>query len=241
MVSSQCNAKVRSECPHHGVTALKHKVELLFAGRNAHVFDGDYINNTYGVHKNKSAYVKQAQELYERLTTEQRSAVLSYVNTLFKTLNLWLSQGDDLSTLPEHHQVTAKNLDTIFDTYGSENVPEVVYRGVREPFALKKVTEMRLGKKVKMLSYVSTTSDPLVVSKFTKDTNPVILKIKNPPKGLPVSFKDNPHNTENEFLLPRDTEYKVTKISRNVSWKFTHEANVGYSLPKVTVIELTAI
>ena len=97
--------------------------------------------------------------------------------------------------------------------------PTLVYRGVANKGMGGSIffKQLKVGDTFQDSGYVSTTLDPRIGSKFAgSDASGGIVLQYHLPKGtkglFPNAFMDGQYWNESEFLLPRNSKFKVTQI-----------------------------
>jgi len=239
--SYKCQAADPATCSYHSAAGVSRRIDLLFSKKKDRVFAGNHVDSTYSPHLGDNDYRVIAKEFQARLSDEDKRSILGYVHSGFKFINFALNRGDDVESFPEYDKRIVKRLDTLFEQHADVEKPNVLYRGLRYDTALAAVKGARVGKRLSVKNFQSTTASPIVARNFVDKSAPVILEIKGASNALPISFRDNPHSSEEEYLLNRNTEYRVVKVSKKVKWSFSDERNKSYSLDNVTVIELIEI
>jgi hypothetical protein len=237
----RCQAENPETCRFHGAKSIQAKIDALFNKPSEEVFEDNYLRAFSGWN-NTSNYNKEVAIFKSKLSDKHTSAIFSYVHEAFKFVNFILSQEEDFNRFNEYEQGIVSGLDDMFDKFGgTQSNPEKLYRGVRFKQATGQFQNIKAGKKIELKSFTSTSSNPFTASRFTEHDAPVILEFDKPKRGLPISFKGNPHSTEEEYLLPRNAKYKVTKVRKNVTWKFPNTSLSNTTRKNITVVTLQEI
>jgi hypothetical protein len=210
MVSSECKAKDRANCPHHSnkgrLQRAMNKIDSLFAkSLTSNIPTLPVTTSTP-----KVPYTETSAAFYKGLIHEEKSAVSTWVSGEYKYINEHFRQGGKEKELPvSRWNNVVYNLNKLLKKY-----PDVearpLYRGIRNlPVEFGK---MKPGAEFTDQGFMSTTDNINIAKTFTSSEKPIILSITTK-KGLPVS--DNYGAKENEYLLARGSKFKVTKIRKN--------------------------
>ncbi len=227
-----CKAKNPALCPYHGnmfyskeslskaLDKLDIKKELIFK-------EEDILN--------KEDYLRKQASFRKTWSDDEYGSIYAYVEKSYKVINLWLSDEKSwLSTgiWPEKEARIIKDLDALIQRYGKNEEEQTFYRGIANPALVK---GFKKGTIFSNPSFMSTTSDPLWATNFVLNENPIILKIKTK-QGTPISL-DYP--MEYEYLLARNTQFKVASVTKKVKWTIPgNDFKAKHSKNNVTVIEL---
>lgn len=229
-----CKAKNPALCPYHG--SKFYSKERLLKALTQLDSKAEFTFKEEGI-LDKKKYLKEAAVLRESLSDNEESSIYFYTYQSHRVVNLWLEDEKHWvpDGWPELEQGIVQDLDAVISRHGKHQEEKTLYRGVGNPEVVK---GLRKGSTFSMKSFMSTTSDPMWVTNFVDDKNPVILKIRTR-NGAPVS-RNFP--MEYEYLLGRDSTFKVTSIKKKVQWilegsDFTRK----HSKQNVTVIELADI
>lgn len=216
-----CKAKNPALCPYHGTARLKQKIDEFYSSLNTSTvhFDEDLMHYD-------RPYKSISETFRENLTEEEKLAVHIYQGSAHRAMNKWLRNGDDVDTFPGVYGRSVKELDHLFATKALTE-PRIVYRGVRLHPSLKK---LHVGSVLTEKAYVSTTANPQITSIFTDKDAPIVFKIETN-RCLPISYYSR---IEEEFLLPRESKFKVTKVEKHVTFSDSR----GEFLHKATVISM---
>lgn len=237
----QCQAENPATCRFHGVKGVQTRIDALFNKSNEEVFTENYLR-AYSDWNNTSSYGKEVANFKDKLEDKHTKAVFSYVHEAFKFVNFILSKEENFDRFNDYEQDIVDGLDDMFDKFGEkEPNPEKLYRGLRFKQATEQFQNIKAGKKIELKSFTSTSSNPFTASRFTEHEAPVILEFDKPKRGLPISFKGNPHSTEEEYLLPRNAQYKVIKVRKKVTWKFPNTSLSNTTRKNMTIITLQEI
>lgn len=219
-----CKAKNPALCPYHGTANLKHKLDEFYSSLNSSTvhFDEDLMHYD-------RPYKDISEAFHKTLTDDEKLAIHIYQGSAHRAMNKWLRNGDEVDTFPGVYGKSVRELDRLFATKALTE-PRTVYRGVRQHPSLKK---LRAGSVLTEKAYVSTTSNPQITSIFTDKDAPVVFKIETN-RCLPISYYSR---IEEEFLLPRETKFKVTRVEKHITFSDAR----GEFLHKATVISMTQL
>lgn len=226
-----CRAKNPEFCPYHGSQA---GVKAAYV-KVLNFFDSKPVEQVFedNLYKWGRPYRGEALAFGESLSEEERQACRAYTGDSHRVMNLWLRRDKDgLESFPEPYKTWALALDNVLEnrSFGGE---KVLYRGIRNHALLK---EFKVGKVFVDKGYFSATGNPIMVDIYTSKTEPIVLKIKTS-KGLPVSFSTM--SIEEEYLLPRNSKFKVKSVKRKV--KFNFAGSGKKVLENIVLVELEHI
>lgn len=120
-----------------------------------------------------------------------------------------------------------KNIDYFVEKYTPlRKNPHTVYRGVKKIGV--KLSSLKQGSHISFQNFLSTSTQADVAKDFTDKEAPVVLEIKTK-KGAPLRM----NFSEYEYLLPRDSQFRVTSIEENVRIE-----GLRKNLDGVTIISL---
>jgi ADP-ribosyltransferase exoenzyme len=185
-----------------------------------------YRSSTMPVDSYRSAY----EAWFNNLPVPLMSAVYDYTESGYSSLNRSLRNGTADNSMMEK----ASELDSALSLHDASSTPELLFRGSRKPSELANYV---VGESVVFPSFISTSSDPHQVFKFTDEQQPIVLEF-SAKKAFAVS---DIHN-EFEFLIPRDSVFLVENVMTGVSWNAEYEGtDYSRGLKNVTVIQLKEI
>lgn len=141
-----------------------------------------------------------------------------------------------LETIIQKEKDAVKNLDSVITKAGETEQPRTLYRVLSQDSTEKFTSSEEyanncgfiVGKEVEFKGYSSTTIDPAFITRFVskEDEHTSVVLVISTTRGAPVSSTATKQeeikftqDSEHEILLPRDTRYKVTKVTRA---KFSH-------------------
>ena len=205
------------------------------------------------------SYNDEYLSLEAKATPAELEALKNFTATGHKPINEFLMSPDvyaeRFSSPEKHAEVVEKlkkditSLDTVIAKAGVTEHSRTVYRVLTqdhtkhftsaEEYADKcGFTE---GKEVEFKNFSSTTIDPAFVTRYVgkDEEHSAVVLVISARKGAPVALTatapdENQYtqDTEREILLPRNTKYKVTKITRA---KFSHHDDWYEPVVPVTV------
>lgn len=167
---------------------------------------------TFTSQADRAKAFEYAQKTYKGwasdLTPEQLKALKVYGGNAHHPINNSLRRGN----LPHDEYVkTIKDLDDAIEAAPPTSTPVVAYRGVGVGVA----NQMTPGKEFTDHGYSSTSINKHIAHGFAEDA---LIEVSIP-KGARLAamdaISDDPEDTENEFLLPRGTRYRVTGKRRD--------------------------
>jgi hypothetical protein len=207
-------------------------------------------------------YNDSYSKLNRNLNEKQLTALRDYTGISFESVNLFLrdekkfmleTKSKYLNSRLNHVKKTIETLDTIFTSASSEN--KTVYRyltpDTTTTFTSSEIYAKNLGfvvdKEVTFSSYLSTTIDADLLSRYAeegKEENTTVILVINTNKGIPVDYTATSteghtytQSVEREILLPRNTRFKVKKITRDVGYPIGYSSNSRTVNPTTVYLE----
>lgn len=192
------------------------------------------------------AYNEAYQALAAQATPEELEALNDYTGILYSPIKDYLTEPEAYRSRFKEEagyweqktklEETMKHLDSFLAKAPRE--PKVVYRAITadttKPFdgSLEWADKLgiREGEEVTFPAYASTSLDPSLMNHMTQDAEDLsIVFVIETSRGAPVAPTALRRNDarytqelEREYLLPRDTSYRVKKIQWD---RFTHRDN----------------
>lgn len=233
-----CKAKDPSTCPYHSQYTpltlgdrtwddLFNRIdrEVIQASKTIVLEDADRKYGRLGVYRDIQ------EKFFETLTSDEQYALHQY--------------GDERGSLKITYALTKfeRPLEEFYDDYTKKQIallddifarqvpgePKVTYRGMTQlPYADK----IQQGGVITFKNFVSTSLSPRVALTFAENDTPVMLEIETA-SGVPAVRMLG----EYEYLLPRDSKYKVLEVTENVTCVVPH-GNSNVTTAGVTYLRL---
>lgn len=175
------------------------------------------------------------------LTEEEKAALLSYSAAMYGPLNQYLydkvSWAERFKGDPERTEAAEqRNLEDVRHIDSAlakhEGVERQLFRVIQPDMTRGEIPSGEeyaiaegfvVGQNITLPAYSSTSIDPAFIHRFTSEDeqHATVVLVFNTKKGTPIGrtaeTRDQAHFTqdsEREFLLPRNTEWRVSKVSR---------------------------
>jgi hypothetical protein len=183
-------------------------------------------------------YRSLRDKFFTSLTADEFHAVEFYLSSGYKSINHYLM---DASTVPDTNTSTSydsivSSIITALTRHNPDGSFPLLYRGARQ----QHVKHFNIGDEVSFPFFMSTTTDPVVASRFAGEEEPAVLIIKGVDGSCaPISL--NSH--ENEVIISPSSRFTVQSITEGVSFQAEYD-NSGFYAParkNVTVIEITVL
>jgi hypothetical protein len=153
-----------------------------------------------------AAYAKETHgEWAKNLSKDQRAALSVYGGENYQSVNEGLRAGK----VPEAYKQTVKDLDSAIDAAPAFSSETKLYRGIADGVA----EELKVGTEFQDHGYTSTSINRHVASGFAEDSMIEVVALKGTKAASVDAAGTSPYkdqNSENEYILPRGTKYKVT-------------------------------
>jgi hypothetical protein len=152
------------------------------------------------------------------LDKKQQNAVTTYTGESYQDINGGLREGKKLNAT---QQRTVDNLDAALSK-NSLSEDTVLYRGMRMTPELE--TQLTTGATFTDSAYTSASFDQTMGDSFARGA---LMRVKAPAgtNGLSVASISN-FPPESEFLLPRNTQYRITGVSKDSKGQFYIDAEI---------------
>ena len=204
--------------------------------------DADFppkIVKTFSYTETLDDFHAKYDEFDKKLTSDERYAFHKYTDEYGSREITYLLTKPDYDFNMYHKPEVIEQIGLIDVALSKAELPVAprsLYRGMDKiPSSWKNV---RKGAVVSFNNFASTSSDPSVGLDFGSDASPVFFEIITR-EGAPIRYNFG----EFEYLLPRDTKYKILAVEENTKCITNSEygRTTEKSLNGVTYIKLVAI
>ena len=162
------------------------------------------------------AYPEQLDSL---INYTNGSGDYSLVNTGLREPGFWKNEKD----IQKATKIT-KDIDTLIKNAPALDTPITTFRGISEKEIVDNLLELKVGDVFTDKAFVSTSLNPKIGTRFGRDKG-VVLEITNPAgtKGIfPIGYRAEVGEklaigpgAESEWLLPRNTKFRITEVEGN--------------------------
>jgi hypothetical protein len=159
---------------------------------------------------------------------EQLDSLINYTNGSgdYSLVNIGLRQPGFWKNEKDIQKVTkiTKDIDALIKNAPVLDTPITTFRGISEKEIVDNLLELKVGDVFTDKAFVSTSLNPKIGTRFARDKG-VVLEITNPvgTKGIfPIGYRAEVGEklaigpgAESEWLLPRNTKFRVTGVEGN--------------------------